>query len=536
MSEPGSQGTSYYSPEPRYRPSWAQHLDEPTEPAAPVWDASPPGARPGGPRPGSPSPAPVAVGPLLAVAVLSAILGSGGTYLLLSSGGQLSHAATSSPLGAAASATPGTQPAAAQSAIVDAAATVSPAVVTITSVTNFDPNSSTVPQVGVGSGVIYDARGWILTNCHVVKGGSSLEVALQDGRSFSGQVYGIDTLTDLAIVKVEASGLPIAPIGDSSTLQPGEQVIAIGSPLGTYTNSVTSGIISALGRSILAQGPEGCNDNLHNLVQTDAAINFGNSGGALADTAAKVIGINTALASQAQGIGFAIPINIARSISKQLIATGKVTRGYLGILPQELTPELADNWGIQGSHGVLVGGVSTNTPASQAGFQVKDVITDFDGKPVDDVQRFRLLVAETPVNKRVSVRVLRNGRPRDLAVTLAERPPEDQVAKAETAQPSSSDWLGIQVSALGSDAAGEFNLHDKTGVVITDVTEGSGADDSGLRPGDVIKEVNDTAVKDMVEYTHAVDAARRKNPAKPVVFLIKRGDATQFVAVEPSQD
>ena len=386
-----------------------------------------------------------------------------------------------------------------------------------------------------GSGFIIDHAGYILTNNHVVRDAAEITVTLNDHRKFKARVVGTDPGTDVAVIKIVGAGdLPVVPLGDSDEIRIGDWAIAIGNALGELDGTLTVGVISAKGRTNLAI--QGGAPSYQNFIQTDASINFGNSGGPLLNIRGEAIGINTAVNPSGEGIGFAIPINIASSISKQLIATGKVTRGYLGILPQELTPELADNWGIRGSHGVLVGGVSTNTPASQAGFLVKDVITDFDGKPVDDVQRFRLLVAETPVNKRVSVRVLRNGKPRDLAVTLAERPPEDQVAKADTQAPSQSDWLGIQVSALGSDGTEEFNLRDKTGVVVTDVTEGSGADDSGLRPGDVIKEVNDTPIKDMVEYTHAVDAARRKNPAKPVVFLIKRGDATQFVAVEPSQD
>jgi serine protease Do len=385
-----------------------------------------------------------------------------------------------------------------------------------------------------GSGFIIDRSGYILTNNHVVRDAEEINVTLNDHRKFKARVVGTDPGTDVAVIKITGAGdLPAVPLGDSDEIRIGDWAVAIGNALGELDGTLTVGVISAKGRTNLAIA--GGAPSYQNFIQTDASINFGNSGGPLLNIRGEAIGINTAVNPSGEGIGFAIPINIARSISRQLIATGKVTRGYLGIMPQELTPELADSWGLRGSHGVLVGSVSANTPASQAGFQVKDVITSFDGKSVDDVQRFRLLVAETPVNKHVQVKVLRGGHPRDLDVTLAERPPEDQVAKAET-PPAASDWLGVQVQALGSDAAGEFNLKDKQGVVITDVTEGSGADDSGLRPGDVIKEVNDTPVKDMVEYNRAVDGAHRKNPAKPVVFLIKRGDATQFVAVEPSQD
>ena len=384
-----------------------------------------------------------------------------------------------------------------------------------------------------GSGFIIDKSGYILTNNHVVRDAAEITVTLNDHRKYKARVVGTDPGTDVAVIKIAGAGdLPAVPLGDSDEIRIGDWAVAIGNALGELDGTLTVGVISAKGRSNLAIA--GGAPSYQNFIQTDASINFGNSGGPLLNIRGEAIGINTAVNPSGEGIGFAIPINIAKSISRQLIATGKVTRGYLGIMPQELTPELADSWGLRDSHGVLVGSVSANTPASQAGFQVKDVITTFDGKQVDDVQRFRLLVAETPVNKRVQVKVLRNGSPRDLNVTLAERPPEDQVAKAE-APPASSDWLGVQVQALGSDAAGEFNLKEKQGVVITDVTEGTGADDAGLRPGDVIKEVNDTPVKDMAEYSRAVDGARRRNPAKPVVFLIKRGDATQFVAVEPSQ-
>jgi Do/DeqQ family serine protease len=386
-----------------------------------------------------------------------------------------------------------------------------------------------------GSGFIIDREGHILTNNHVVRDAAEITVTLNDHRKFKARVVGTDPGTDVAVIKITDGGaLPVVPLGDSDEIRIGDWAVAIGNALGELDGTLTVGVISAKGRSNLAIA--GGAPSYQNFIQTDASINFGNSGGPLLNIRGEAIGINTAVNPSGEGIGFAIPINIARSISRQLIATGKVTRGYLGIMPQELTPELAENWGIRGSHGVLVGSVSENTPASQAGFQVKDVITAFDGKPVDDVQRFRLLVAETPVNKRVQVKVLRNGRPRDLDVTLAERPPEDQVARAEVPKSSSSDWLGVQVQSLGADAAREFSIRDRQGVVISDVTEGSGADDAGLRPGDVIKEVNDTPVKDMVEYGRAIDAARRRNPAKPVVFLIKRGDATQFVAVEPSQD
>ena len=381
-----------------------------------------------------------------------------------------------------------------------------------------------------GSGFIIDDAGHILTNNHVVREASDITVTLNDHRKFKATVVGTDPSTDVAIIKIMGGGnLPVLPLGDSDEIRIGDWAIAIGNALGELDGTLTVGVISAKGRSNLAiaggQAP-----SYQNFIQTDASINFGNSGGPLLNIKGEAIGINTAINPSGEGIGFAIPINLAHSISRQLISSGKVTRGYLGILPQELTPELAESWGLKGTNGVLVGSVTTGTPASEAGFQVKDIITEFDGKSVDDVQRFRLLVADTQVKKKVAVKVLRNGRPQSLAVVLAERPPEDQVQRA-VERPS--DWLGLQVEPMTGDFARENDIREKSGVIVVDVPPGSNAEGAGIQRGDVIKEVNDTPVKDEFEYNAALEKARAKNPKRPVVFLVKRGDATQFIAVEP---
>ena len=381
-----------------------------------------------------------------------------------------------------------------------------------------------------GSGFIIDDAGHILTNNHVVRDAADITVTLNDHRKFKATVVGTDPSTDVAVIKISGGGnLPVVELGDSDEIRIGDWAVAIGNALGELDGTLTVGVISAKGRSNLAiaggQAP-----SYQNFIQTDASINFGNSGGPLLNIKGEAIGINTAINPSGEGIGFAIPINLAHSISRQLISSGKVTRGYLGILPQELTPELAESWGLKGTNGVLVGSVTTGTPASDAGFQVKDIITEFDGKSVDDVQRFRLLVADTQVKKKVAVKVLRNGRPQNLAVTLAERPPENEVQRA-VERPS--DWLGLQVEPMTGDFARENDIREKQGVVVVDVTQGSNADGAGIQRGDVIKEVNDTPVKDEFEYNAALEKARAKNPKRPVVFLVKRGDATQFIAVEP---
>jgi len=399
---------------------------------------------------------------------------------------------------------------------------------------NDNNNQSPQRQMKVpssGSGFIIDPQGRILTNNHVVKDASDITVTLSDHRKFKAKVVGTDPSTDVAVIQIhDGEDLPVVPLGDSDEIRIGDWAIAIGNALGELDGTLTVGVISAKGRSNLSI--VGGAPAYQQFIQTDASINFGNSGGPLLNIRGEAIGINTAINPSGEGIGFAIPINLAKNIAHQLVANGKVVRGYLGILPQELTPELADNWGMHGRKGVLVGSVSSDTPASKAGFQVKDVITAFDGRDVDDVERFRLLVADTPVNKKVKVNVLRSGQPRDLYVTLSERPKEDQLQRQ--AQPKFE--LGLRVESLQSETAKSLDIKDKQGVVVVDVSQGSAADDAGLQRGDVIKEVNDQSVKDVADYNAAVTRARDKNPTKPIVFLIKRGDATRFLAVQPDED
>ena len=382
-----------------------------------------------------------------------------------------------------------------------------------------------------GSGFIIDKEGHVLTNNHVVRDASEISVTLSDNRKYKAKVVGMDPSTDVAVIRISADGpLPTVPLGDSDEIRIGDWAVAIGNALGELDGTLTVGVISAKGRSNLSI--VGGAPSYQNFIQTDASINFGNSGGPLLNIRGEAIGINTAINPSGEGIGFAIPINLAKSVANQLITSGKVVRGYLGILPQELTPELAENWGLKESKGVLVGSVSTNTPAEKAGFRVKDIITEFDGKRVDDVQRFRLLVADTPVNKKVHVNVIRAGEPRDLYVTLAERPSDEEARRLEVAP---SGWLGFSVEPLTGDFAKQNEIRERDGVVVTDVVPGSGADDAGLTRGDIIKEVNDVPVKNEEEYQSAIEKARTKNPKKPVVLLLKRGDSTLFVAVQPEE-
>ena len=370
-------------------------------------------------------------GSLLAVSLLSAVLASGGTVLALGAAGALDRPTVSNPTLPQVSNAGTVQPLAIDesSATIAVAAKVSPAVVRIKVTGSGDVgNLGVIPATGVGSGVIFDSNGWILTNHHVVEGGERFDVELKDGRTLSGTVYGIDTLTDLAIVKVDATGLPTAAIGESDALKVGQLVVAIGSPLGTYSNSVTSGIVSAKGRSIITDD----NSELFNLIQTDAAINPGNSGGPLLDAAGNIVGINTAIATNSNGIGFAIPIDIARPIMEQALAGEPLSRPFLGIHFQTITRKLADERNLPVQSGALVGGVDQNgdpvpgveagKPADLGGVKDGDIITSINGKVIDEQHPLNATIAQFSPGETVSVDVLRDGQHLTLQVTLGTRP------------------------------------------------------------------------------------------------------------------
>jgi S1-C subfamily serine protease len=434
-----------YTPIADRRPAWAATEDDAeqaprptperwfdpasTEAAASGWTRPAPAALPagGGNRGGS-----SLLGIVVAVSLVSATLASAGTYGLLRASGSIDQPAAT-PAAVRGQTVTASQPAVdEQSAITIAAANVSPAIVTITeSGASGSPNDpfGQVPTTGIGSGVIFDSNGWIVTNKHVVAGSTQLVVALQDGRQFSGTIYGIDTLTDLAIVKVDATGLPTAPIGNSSTAKVGQLAIAIGSPLGTYTNSVTAGIISGF-RPDGIQVQDGT--VIRNLIQTDAAINPGNSGGALLDAAGDVVGIPTAVAESAQGIAFAIPINIAKPIMEQALAGQKLARPWIGIRYQTLTPELAGQMKLPVSAGAWLAPASAGSttspavvpgsPAAKAGLKEGDIITSVDGVKFTAATVLNDVLLNYTPGSTVALDVLRDGKTITLTVTLGTRP------------------------------------------------------------------------------------------------------------------
>ena len=432
--------TSAYTPPPEKRPDWASpqwsapawaegEVEPPTptlEPVTPAGPGTPANLRPMG------------LGALLVAALLSAVLASGGTVLVLEGTGALNQRPTAQiQPGTAGTAGASRQPVAIDesSAIIDAAAKVSPAVVRITASGSTTANGGTIPETGVGSGIIFDQAGWILTNRHVVRNSdgtiaSSLTVELKDGREFTGTVYGIDTLTDLAIVRIEATGIPAAPIGSSSDLKVGELAIAIGSPLGTYTNSVTSGIVSATGRSVVVES----NVRLNNLIQTDAAINPGNSGGPLLDAAGNVIGINTAVAQGSNGIGFAIPIDIARPIMSQALAGQKLARPYIGIRYVPIDLQLKNEKSLPVDAGALIGpgtdpatgaslpAITADSPADKAGLKDGDIVVAIQDQAIDAEHPLDAVLAGYGPGQTIDVHILRDSKALVVKVTLGTRP------------------------------------------------------------------------------------------------------------------
>ena len=380
---------------------------------------------------------------------------------------------------------------------------------------------------GVGSGFIIDTEGYIVTNHHVVDGSKSIEVQLSDGRTFQPKVVGSDAETDLALLKIEATGLPMIPIGSSSALKVAEPVMAIGNPYG-FDHTVTVGIVSGTGRFI-GQG------RFDDFIQTDAAINPGNSGGPLINTKGEAVGINSAIRSSSggfQGIGFAIPVDLAKPILGQLRSAGKVTRGWLGVSIQPLTQELAKSFGITGStQGALIASVSEDSPAARAGFKPGDVIVTFDGKAVEGPRTLPAIVANTPVGRAVPVVVLRDGKRQTLQVTVGNLSDsrEARATPAEKAPDSrATEKLGLALQELTPELAKQLGVQSGKGVVVTEVKPDSPAAQAGLAPGDVIREVNRTAVQGIEDVERGL--AGGQDPAQ-VLLRVERDGSQRYVVL-----
>ncbi len=377
-------------------------------------------------------------------------------------------------------------------------------------------------QKGQGSGFIISSDGRIMTNNHVVGEMDKITVKLSDGRSFEAKVLGADTHTDVAVIKIDAKDLPVLELGDSDKLEVGEWAVAVGNPFG-LTSSVTAGIISAKGRTRIGTA------DYEDFIQTDAAINPGNSGGPLLNLDGKVIGMNTAIYSQtggSLGIGFAIPINMAQSIAKQLTEKGRVTRGYLGVMIQDLTPDLATSLNIKESKGILVGDVIKETPAAKAGLKEGDVIRAADGKAVESVGEFRNRIAMTVPGTKVEITVLRGGEEKKIDVVVEELP-KDKVAAL--GKEDLSDELGLTVQPLTPDLAKKFGHEDQDGVLVSDVEAGSVAAQAGLVPGVLIQEANQEKVKDVAGFSKVLTEAKKKGS---LLLRVRQNGHASFVVLK----
>ncbi len=379
-------------------------------------------------------------------------------------------------------------------------------------------------EQSLGSGVIVSQDGYVLTNNHVIDGSNKVKVLLPDKRELSARVVGSDPKTDIAVLKIDGTGFPVLSLADSSKTEVGDLVFAVGNPFGVG-QTVTMGIVSATGRGNLGI------EDYEDFIQTDAAINPGNSGGALVNAAGQVVGINTAILSRSggnQGIGFAIPINMAHQVMDQIIKNGKVVRGYAGLSIQDVTPAIAKAFGLKENQGVLVGDVVSDGPAAHAGMATGDVILSMNGDPVTDTHSFRLKVASLPPGTEVKLKVLRKGNEMEVPVKLGEMP-ADKNEKLGDNSGQGSAMEGVVLDELTPDTRRELDLPAQTkGVVIVQVEPGTPAADAGLQRGDVVQEVNKKPVTNVRQFEDAVRAGGQA----PILLLVNRSGSTAFVVVE----
>jgi len=371
-------------------------------------------------------------------------------------------------------------------------------------------------QKSLGSGFVISADGYILTNNHVVDGADEIKVKFDNGMELKGELKGSDAKLDLALIKVTTEEkLTVASLGDSDVIEVGEWVMAIGNPFG-LSETVTAGIVSAKGR-VIGSGP------YDDFIQTDASINPGNSGGPLFNAKGEVVGINTAIIAGGQGIGFAIPVNMAKSIISQLKDNGKVIRGWIGVSIQPVTKDLADSFGLSAVKGALVSEVVPESPAEKGGIKPGDIITTFDGTEIVEMNDLPRLVAGTATGKSVAVKVMRDAKGEVLNLVI-EKMKDDEESYAET-----QDKLGLTVKDLTKELAAKMGIKDTTGVVVTDVKMDSLAMNIGIQKGDIVKEVNGTKITKVEDYEKALAAAKND---KVLRLLIKHGESSRYVAIK----
>ena len=373
-------------------------------------------------------------------------------------------------------------------------------------------------QRSLGSGCIIDTEGYIITNNHVIEKAQTIKVKLIDGKEYDATVVGRDPKTDLALIKIDAKNvLPSAAFGDSDNLEIGDWVVAIGNPFGLET-TVTAGIVSAKGR-VIGAGP------YDDFIQTDASINPGNSGGPLFNLKGEVVGINTAIVSGGQGIGFAIPINMAKELLPQLKSKGKVTRGWLGVVIQKVTPEIAKTFGLKETEGALVSDVTEDGPAEKAGIKRGDVIVSFNGKAIKEVDTLPKLVGATEIGKKAKVGIIRDKKSLEMEVVIGELKDEKLQASKK---PEVEKDFGLVVQNITPEIAKHLNLKDKRGVIVTDVQPGSPAQEGDIRSGDIIKEISRKPIKNIEDFKEAV---KKVNIKEGAVLLIQRENVTFYTVL-----
>lgn len=385
-----------------------------------------------------------------------------------------------------------------------------------------------VPQRGKGSGFIISKEGYILTNNHVIEGADKIKVTLLDGRSFDAEKVGQDPTFDLAVIKIKAGDLPILEMGDSDATEVGEWVVAIGNPLG-FENSVTVGVVSAKNRTLQAPGV-----NFQGFMQTDAAINPGNSGGPLIDLKGKAIGLNTAIVPYAQGIGFAVPINMAKQVMDDLIKHGEVRRGWLGVVVQPLTASLVEAYKIPVKEGAIIADVQQDGPAAKAGLERGDVVTAINGEKVKNSQDVVFSIRKKMQGEKVNLEIYRDGKKQTISVVLgkiegetSETSEKRGTPPSDRSTPDRSAHMGITVSVVTSELKERFKLSGNDGLVVLNIERGSQGQKIGLLPGDVILEVNKVKMTTLAEWDKAMNA---KN--KALAMLVRRGGTTLFITFE----
>ena len=375
-------------------------------------------------------------------------------------------------------------------------------------------------QTGLGSGVIVEKNGYIITNNHVVEGSEEIVVRLADKRQFKGKIVGLDPKTDLAVIKINGSNLPVLNLGDSDKLKVGERVLAIGNPFG-LNQTVTSGIISATGRADVGIA------DYEDFIQTDAAINPGNSGGALVNVKGELVGVNTAIFSTSggyQGVGFAIPSNMVNVVMNSLIKRGKVIRGWLGVTIQQITPAMAKQFGIKNDKGALVSDLTENGPAKKAGIKQGDVITEINGKEINDVRQLRNIVAGITPGKEATVKIIRDKQEKSLKVVITEMPANVSMILGE----SEHHLKGVQVQDLNTDIRKALEIPARVkGVIITDIAEGSPADGI-LASNDVIMEINRKKIDNIKDYNAAIKSMKADDT---ILLLIYRNGASIYITL-----